>query len=296
MFYGSNKLYTSTRAVSWTAISPDLTDGLHPSGSLAFGTLTAIAASYNNLDVIYTGSDDGNVNVTFDGGTTWTDVSAGLPDQYITSIAMVPSDDMIAYVTVSGFKYLDYTPRVFKTTDGGQNWTDISSNLPNIPVNDIIVYPAENILFVATDLNVWYSKDDGANWTILGNNLPLTVVMDLKFHEPTQTLYAGTFGRGMHSYDISDILSVDENELALNSIKIYPNPATSEFTISQNLSSKGNVQLFDISGKKIKELFKGNFSANKNITVKTDGLAAGIYLVKVNNGKQSVTKKLIIKK
>ena len=296
MFYGSNKLYTSTRAVSWTAISPDLTDGLHPSGSLAFGTLTAIAASYNNLDVIYTGSDDGNVNVTFDGGTTWTDVSAGLPDQYITSIAMVPSDDMIAYVTVSGFKYLDYTPRVFKTTDGGQNWTDISSNLPNIPVNDIIVYPAENILFVATDLNVWYSKDDGANWTILGNNLPLTVVMDLKFHEPTQTLYAGTFGRGMHSYDISDILSVDENELALNSIKIYPNPATSEFTISQNLSSEGTVQLFDISGKRIKDLFSGNFSSNKNIKVKTDGLATGIYLLKVNTGNQSVTKKLIVKK
>jgi photosystem II stability/assembly factor-like uncharacterized protein len=296
MFYGSNKLYTSSRAVSWTAISPDLTDGLHPSGSLAFGTLTAIAASYNNLDVIYTGSDDGNVNVTFDGGTTWTNVSAGLPDQYITSIAMVPSDDMIAYVTVSGFKYLDYTPRVFKTTDGGQNWTDISSNLPNIPVNDIITYPAENILFVATDLNVWYSKDDGANWTILGNNLPLTVVMDLKFHEPTQTLYAGTFGRGMHSYDVSDILNVGENELASNSIKIYPNPATSEFTISQNLSSEGTVQLYDISGKKIKDLFNGNFGANKNITVKTDGLAAGIYLVKVNSGKQSVTKKLIINK
>lgn len=296
MFYGSNRLYTSTRAVSWTPISPDLTDGLHPSGSLAFGTLTAIAASYNNLDVIYTGSDDGNVNVTFDGGTTWTNVSAGLPDQYITSIAMVPSDDMIAYVTVSGFKYLDYTPRVFKTTDGGQNWTDISSNLPNIPVNDIITYPAENILFVATDLNVWYSKDDGANWTILGNNLPLTVVMDLKFHEPTKTLYAGTFGRGMHSYDVSDILNVGENELASNSIKIYPNPATSEFTISQNLSSEGTIQLFDISGKRIKSFFNGNFGTNKTITVKTDGIAAGVYLVKVNSGKQSVTKKLIINK
>ncbi|HPE82715.1 MAG TPA: T9SS type A sorting domain-containing protein [Aequorivita sp.] len=296
MFYGSNKLYTSTRAVSWTPISPDLTDGLHPSGSLAFGTLTAIAASYNNLDVIYTGSDDGNVNVTFDGGTTWTNVSAGLPDQYITSIAMVPSDDMIAYVTVSGFKYLDYTPRVFKTTDGGQNWTDISSNLPNIPVNDIITYPAENILFVATDLNVWYSKDDGANWTILGNNLPFTVITDLKFHEPTKTLYAGTFGRGMHSYDVSDILSIGENDFAENSIKIYPNPATSEFTISQNLSSEGTVQLFDISGKKIKELFSGNFGANKIIKVKTDGLATGIYWVKVNSGKQSVTKRLIINK
>ncbi|WP_026451934.1 T9SS type A sorting domain-containing protein [Aequorivita capsosiphonis] len=296
MFYGSNKLYTSTRAVSWSAISPDLTDGLHPSGSLAFGTLTAIAASYNNLDVIYTGSDDGNVNVTFDGGATWTDVSAGLPDQYITSIAMVPNDDLIAYVTVSGFKYLDYTPRVFKTTDGGQNWADISSNLPNIPANDIITYPAENILFVATDLNVWYSNDDGASWTILGNNLPFTVVMDLKFHEPTKTLYAGTFGRAMHSYDVGDILDVNENELASSSIKVYPNPATSEFTISQSFTSEGTVQLYDMSGKKIKELFHGDFGTNKNISIKTDGIANGFYLIKLNQGKQSITKKLIIKR
>ncbi|WP_347372791.1 T9SS type A sorting domain-containing protein [Aequorivita sp. Q41] len=296
MFYGSNRLYTSTRAVSWTAISPDLTDGPHSSGALSFGTLTAIAASYNNLDVIYTGSDDGNVNVTFNGGTTWTNISAGLPDQYITSIAMVPSDDMIAYVTVSGFRYLDYTPRVFKTEDGGQNWTDISSNLPNIPVNDIITYPAENMLFVATDLNVWYSKDDGANWTILGDNLPLTTVMDIKLHEPTKTIYAGTFGRSMHKYDLTDLLSVKDNELAENSIKMYPNPATSEFTISHTLSSEGTVQLFDITGKKIKDLFNGDFRNSKNINVKTDGITAGTYLVKVSSGSQAITKKLIIKK
>ncbi len=296
MFYGANRLYKSTRAVSWNAISPDLTDGLHPSGSLAYGTLTAIAASYNNLDVIYTGSDDGNVNVTFNGGTTWSNVSDGLPDQYITSIAMVPTDDMIAYVTVSGFKNLDYTPHVFKTLDGGQNWIDISSNLPSIPVNDIITYPAENILFVATDLNVWYSKNDGASWDILGNNLPLTITMDLKFHEPTKTLYAGTFGRSMHSYDVSDILGVDENEWASNSISIYPNPATSEFTISQNLTSEGNIQFYDISGKLIKEIFNGNFGSSKNITVQTDGIAAGIYFVKVNSGKQSETKKVIIRR
>jgi hypothetical protein len=141
---------------------------------------------------------------------------------------------------------------------------------------------------------VWYSKDDGGSWTILGNNLPQTVITDLKFHEPTQTLYAGTFGRAMHSYDVSDILSVEDNQMLSNSIKIFPNPATSEFTISQNLSSEGTIQLYDISGKKIKDLFKGNFSANKNIRVETNGIATGIYLVKVNNGKQSVTKKLLI--
>lgn len=277
-------------------ISPDLTDGVHPSGSLAFGTLTAIASSYNNLDVIYTGSDDGNVNVTFDGGATWTNVSTGLPDQYVTSIAMSPDDDMIAYVTVSGFKNLEYTPHVFKTIDGGENWTDISSNLPSIPVNDIITYLEENILFIATDLNVWFSINEGASWDILGNGLPQTVIMDLKFHEPTQTLYAGTFGRGMFSIDnvVNICLGVDDNELSASSIKLYPNPATSEFTISQTLSSEGNIQLFDISGKMIKNLFQGDFGTHKSINIKTDGIAAGIYLIKVSSGKQSVTKRLII--
>ncbi|MGB3343512.1 MAG: T9SS type A sorting domain-containing protein [Aequorivita sp.] len=294
LYYGTNRLYSSNKAASWSVISPDLTDGLHPSGSLAYGTLTAIASSYNNLDVIYTGSDDGNVNVTFDGGSSWTNISAGLPDQYITSIATVPSSDMTAYVTVSGFKSLDYTPHVFKTEDGGQTWNDISSNLPSIPVNDIIVYPSQNILFVATDLYVWYSKNDGGSWDILGNGLPLTVITDLKFHEPSKTLYAGTFGRAMHKFDVSDILGVEDDVLTSNSIKIFPNPAGSEFNIAQNLTTDGTVELFDISGKKLRDLFNGNFQTAKTINIKTDGIPAGVYFVRINSGGQSVTKKLVV--
>lgn len=294
LYYGTNRIYSSNKAASWSVISPDLTDGLHPSGSLAYGTLTAIASSYNNLDVIYTGSDDGNVNVTFDGGNSWTNISAGLPDQYITSIATVPSSDLTAYVTVSGFKNLDYTPHVFKTTDGGQTWSDISSNLPSIPVNDIIVYPSQNILFVATDLYVWYSKNDGASWDILGNELPLTVIMDLKFHEPTKTLYAGTFGRAMHKFDVSDILRVEDNVLTSNSIKIFPNPAGSEFNISQNLTSNGTVELFDVSGKKLRDLFNGNFQTAKTINIKTEGMPAGVYFLRINSEGQSVTKKVVV--
>ncbi len=295
LYYGTNRLYTSNRAASWSVISPDLTDGLHPSGSLAYGTLTAIASSYNNLDVIYTGSDDGNVNVTFDGGNSWTNISTGLPDQYITSIATVPSDDLIAYVTLSGFKSLDYTPHVFRTVDGGQTWDDISSNLPSIPVNDIIVYASKNILFIATDLYVWYSKNDGASWDILGNGLPLTVIMDLKFHEPSQTLYAGTFGRAMHKIDVSDVLGVEEDLLTSNSIKIFPNPANSEFSISQDLTSEGTVELFDVSGKKLRTLFNGNFQTAKTIHIKTDGITAGVYFVRITGGNHSVTKKLIVR-
>ncbi len=297
VYYGSNKLYSSDKAVFWTAISLDLTDGQHPSGSLSYGTLTAIAASYNNLDVIYTGSDDGNVQVTPDGGTTWTNISAGLPDRYVTSIATVPSDDSTAYVTFSGFTELDYAAHVFKTIDGGATWTDISGNLPGIPVNDIVTYPAANLLFVATDLNVWYSDDDGTNWDIVGNNLPLTIIRDLKVHTPTNTLYAGCFGRSMHKYDIGNIvLGTNENDFNSEVIKIYPIPARTQFTIDHNLTSEGMVKLYDISGKEIRTLFEGSFDVSEKITIPTEGLADGHYVIKLVSGSKSFSKQILIKK
>jgi hypothetical protein len=297
MFYGTNRLYISDKAVFWTAMSPDLTDGQHPSGSLSYGTLTAIAASYNNLTTVYTGSDDGNVQVTFDGGATWNNISAGLPDRYVTSLATVPTDDNIVYVTFSGFGELDYDAHVFKTEDGGQNWVDISSNLPAIPVNDIVYYPAGDLLFVATDLNVWYSDDDGTNWDIVGNDLPLTIIRDLKIHTPTNTLYAGCFGRSMHKYDIGNIiLSTQDNLLASEAIKIYPVPAKTNFTIQHELSSKGSVVLYDMAGKEIKTLFNGDFNSSRSIQVSTEDINNGIYIIKIYANNSTISKKLVINK
>lgn len=299
VYYGSNKLYQSTnRAVNWNAISDDLTDGLHPSGSLSFGTLTAIAASYLNLNTIYTGSDDGNVNVTFDGGTTWENISNGLPDRYITSLAINPEDDQTLYVTLSGFSNLDYTPHVFKTTDGGQNWNDISSNLPNIPANDIIIVPSAggDLLVLATDINIWYSEDDGATWDILGNGLPPTIIRDLKYHEPTQTLYAGTFGRSIHQIDLSNlVLSVEEaEEAATANTQVFPNPVTDQFTIQHTLNGPGSITLYNITGQKVKTLFNGNLETAQNAFYSRDNLTSGIYLLQVKSQDKTVSKKLIV--
>ncbi len=296
VYYGANKLYSSNRASFWTAISPDLTSGQHPSGSLAYGTLTAIAPSYNNLDVIYTGSDDGNINVTLDGGITWENVSNSLPDRYVTSIAISPSNDQTAYVTFSGFGVLDYTPHIFKTTDGGQNWTDLSSNLPSIPVNDIILHSSENYIFLATDLNVWYSENDGGIWNILGNDLPFTIVRDLKLHEPTNMLYAGTFGRSMHIYDLSNIiLNTEDNTISTEDISIYPNPAQNEFSINHSITSEGIVKLYDITGKEVKTLFQGNLRESNEMIFSREGISGGIYFVSIQSGAQRVSKKLLIK-
>ncbi len=295
MYYGSNRLYTSTRAVFWTAISGDLTDGQHPSGSLSYGTLTAIGPSHLNTDTVYTGSDDGNVHVTFNGGATWTDISAGLPDRYVTSIAVSPVDDNTAYVTFSGFGFLDYDPHVFKTIDGGQNWTDISSNLPSIPVNDIIIIPNEDLLILATDLNVWYSNNDGDSWTILGDNLPLTISRDLKYHEPTNTLYVGTFGRSMHSYNLDNlILGVNDIAISEQNIVMYPVPASSELNLAHSLSSKGTITLYDITGKQVSQLYDGNLEAPESKVFQVAAYSPGIYFIEIATLGQRITKKLII--
>lgn len=298
VYYGSNRLYQSTnRAVNWSAISGDLTDGLHPSGSLSFGTLTAIAASYLNANTVYTGSDDGNVNVTFDGGTTWENISNGLPDRYITSLAISPEDDQTLYVTLSGFTNLDYTPHVFKTIDGGQTWSDLSSNLPNIPANDLIIIPHQGgeLLILATDMNVWYSEDDGSTWDILGNDLPPTIIRDLKYHAPTQTLYAGTFGRSIHQIDLSNlVLSVEDVQESTVNTRVFPNPIIDQFTVQHTLNGAGSITLYDVTGQKVKTLFNGNLETTQNASYSRDNLSTGVYLIQLKSSDKTISKKLIV--
>ncbi|WP_299207305.1 T9SS type A sorting domain-containing protein [uncultured Dokdonia sp.] len=298
VYYGSNKLYLSeNRAVNWTAISDDLTDGLHPSGSLSFGTLTAIAASYTNTNTIYTGSDDGNIYVTFDGGNTWENISDGLPDRYITSLAIHPEEDQTAYVTLSGFSNLDYTPHVFKTINGGQSWEDISSNLPSIPANDVIIVPSEvgELLIVATDMSVWYSEDDGSTWDILGNDLPPTITRDLKYHQPTQTLYAGTFGRSIYQINLSTlVLSLEENTITNRNTHIFPNPVIDQFTIDHLLQGEGSIILYTITGQQAKVVYEGNLENTKNTFYTSGTLTSGIYLLQIKSQDNKITKKLII--
>ncbi|QIE58826.1 T9SS type A sorting domain-containing protein [Rasiella rasia] len=296
VYYGTNRLYISDRAAFWNPISPDLTDGAHPSGSLSYGTLTAIAPSYNNLNVIYTGSDDGNVNITLDGGTTWNSISAGLPDRYVTSIAISPSDDATAYVTFSGFGLLDQTPHVFKTINSGQSWVDISSNLPDIPVNDIIINEQDGLLLIATDVGVWYSHTDGAVWTVLGDNLPLTVMRDIKLHKPTNTLYVGTFGRSIHKYSLDNlILGIDDVTAASQDFSIYPNPSNDAFMI-QGITSEDEVtvNLYGITGIIAKRLFQGNAQMVASQRFSVADLVSGVYFVTVKTGNQTTTKKLLV--
>ena len=202
LYLGSHQLFRSTNSAgSWTAISNDLTDGA--SGTL--GTITTIAVASSNRNVIYLGTDDGNVWVTANAGQTYTRLDAALPDRWVTRVAVDRGRDAVAYVTFSGFRFDEPLPHVFRTANRGATWTDISGDLPDAPVNDIAIDPRSTAtLYVATDVGVFVTHDLGARWAPLGTGLPEgLVVTDIKILDgPPPTLYAGTYGRSVHSIEL----------------------------------------------------------------------------------------------
>ncbi|MEJ2595318.1 MAG: T9SS type A sorting domain-containing protein, partial [bacterium] len=257
LYFGSNRLYRSTdRAVSWNAISGDLSAG-PGTGNLAYHTLTTISVSAVNPEIIYTGSDDGRVHVSQDGGDNWTDISEGLPERWITRVAADPVEENIVYVTLSGYRWDEFQPHVFRSEDYGQNWADISGNLPEAPVNDIIInQPDNNILFVAADMGVFVSYDAGSEWMPLGEGLPPVVVNALVLHKPTNKLVAATYGRSMYSYDLEqDPMTGWTSQQPSAYLQVYPNPFRKKVFISfSGQSFKGRIRIFDLSGKLIREI------------------------------------------
>lgn len=207
LFYGSNRLYcTYDGGNNWSAISDDLTNG-PGSGNLTYGTITTIDVAPSNGAVIYAGTDDGNVWVTQDNGDSWNNISSALPERWVTRVTVDPDADSIAYVTLSGYRESAAMPHIFRTTDYGAGWTPIHGNLPDAPINDIIVDPhLDSVLYIASDIGVYYSVDLGTEWIPMANGMPIILpVHDLAVHAPTRTLVAGSHGRSMYKITLECI-------------------------------------------------------------------------------------------
>jgi photosystem II stability/assembly factor-like uncharacterized protein len=191
IYFGTYRLYLSTnRGMSWSAPggTQDLTNG---------GYLSAIGVSRSNTNVIYTGSTDGKAMVSTNGGGNWTNISAGLPNRWVKSIIVSPTDPNTAYLTVSGF----LSGHVFKTTNAGANWNDISGNLPDIPTSTLLIDPrTASTLYVGTDIGVFRSTTDGNTWETFNMGLPPAVISELDANS-SGLIQAATYGRGM--YEIS---------------------------------------------------------------------------------------------
>ena len=210
VYFGTYRVWQSRDSGGlWTA-SPDLTGGKK-------GTLKAIAVAPSDSNTVYAGTNNSKVQVTTEAlkgsNASWTDRSAGLPARTVTRIALDPLDPATAYVTFSGFPSAsDLQGHIYQTTTAGATWTDISGNLPVIPLNDVVVDPdLPNTLYIATDAGVMITTDGGNSWSSLGNGLPKVVVTALVLNRQARVLRAGTHGR-----------SVWEIAVPLSSLSLQP--------------------------------------------------------------------------
>ncbi len=225
IYMAANFLFRSEdRGSSWKTISPDLTrnenrdnfkvmDKYWPSDAVAknkstslWGTIVSLTESRVQKDLLYTGSDDGVIAVSEDGGGTWrmNKTYPGVPEYtYVSDILADKFDAKVVYAAFNNHKRDDFKPYVLKSTDQGRTWTSISANLPaNGPVHTIEQdHINPNLLFLGTEFSFFVSFDAGASWTEFNKGLPTIAVRDIAIQERENDLVIATFGRGFYVID-----------------------------------------------------------------------------------------------
>lgn len=205
LYFGGNKLHRSmNQGKDWTTISPDLTQG-GKAGNVAYGTITSISESTFQFGLIYTGSDDGLVQVTKDSGASWESLNGGWPaNLWVSRVVASQHKKGRVYVTLNGYRFDDFTPYVFMSDDYGKTWSNIGTSIPTAAVNVIIEHPKkENILFVGTDNATYVSINTGKTWDLLTGGMPPVAVHDLKIQPVENHLLVGTHGRSIYVGDLT---------------------------------------------------------------------------------------------
>ncbi|WP_075604051.1 VPS10 domain-containing protein [Saccharicrinis aurantiacus] len=248
IYLGGNVLFKTTdEGLTWEVISPDLTNDLKERqkitgtpwlseyfGQEIYSTIKRMDESPVKQGVIWTGSDDGRIHVTKDGGANWTDIS--IKDKYLPKYSQVyeiepsPYDAATAYVVFSNFNtYNDYKPYIYKTTDYGQTWVNLSENFPQTEISRTIREDKvrKGLLFVGTENGVYYSLNDGKSWDKLKANLPAVPVVDMKVKD--NDLVIATNGRGFWIMDDITPLRELRTESDKKSVHLYPIPDYTRF-------------------------------------------------------------------
>ncbi len=308
-YFGTHRMYRSTSNTSWTSISNDLTGGPHQDNNgQVRGTLTTLAVSPLDNEVLWSGSDDGRVHVyrgAFGGG--WVDVSAGLPERWITSVRCDPFDRETAYVTVSGFRWGEDMAHIYRTENLGATWDAIDGNLPDAPVNEILPDPLlARHYYAATDLGVYQTVDAGFNWTMMGADLPNVVVNSLVYEPATRTLLAGTYGRSAFAYQLPEPASAVDQPLppiaAGELLAPWPNPMTNSatFAFAARRDVDLTVEVYDLAGRRIWQR-RVSAMGGQTVSVGWNGRdshgrmsASGVYLVRALEGSHVLGSRTVV--
>ena len=215
-YHAGNILFKTTDlGKTWKAISPDLTThdtskmGIsgtpytnEGAGGENYCTIAYVMESPHEKGVIYTGSDDGLVHITKDGGATWTNITPdGVKGTLVNSIEVSPFEKGTAYIAVTKYKFNDFTPLMYKTTDYGKTWTKLVDGIPYGAFVRVIREDnaVKDLLYAGTEIGFYISYNGGVNWKQLQLNLPIVAITDLKLHH--DKLLASTQGRAFWILD-----------------------------------------------------------------------------------------------
>ncbi|MBI2819671.1 MAG: hypothetical protein HYX73_06810 [Acidobacteria bacterium] len=235
LYLGTYRLWQSRdRGENWVPLSGDLTAGT--------GMISALAVSRTSSQTLYAGTSDGLVQVSTDGGINWFRFETpNFPNRYVTSIAADPRGPERMVVGVSGFG----TGHVFRTEDYGASWEDLSRNLPDVPVNAVLLDTiSPDTIYLGTDIGVFALQSDG-NWAPMQDGLPNAIVLGLSQNATTGLLAAATHGRGVFAIATAEPamtaprFGAAVNAASLDAVSLAPGMGASLF--GANLAAKATA-------------------------------------------------------
>lgn len=307
LYFGTYRVWKSeSGGNSWIAVSNDLTDG--DDGS-TFHTVSTLAISPVNPDIVLAGTDDGHVHVSTNGGASWEEISDGLPLRWITRVVADPFNENTIYVTVSGFRWDESTSHVYMSNNLGSTWEPIGEGLPDIPVNVMVLDPGlEGRMFVGTDAGIFMSNDYGNYWHGISAGIGNVPVTALKIHKGNRELIAGTYGLSAWRIGLDEIyVNVPETsnqQSAYLEVDVYPNPIQKEdfyrAHVEVVLREEGDlfITLFNVSGRKLTSTYHDSkFDVSKEYdfgTVFDINPGPGIYFLEIRHGNSKVMKKIVV--
>ncbi len=298
--------------------------------------MAIIGVSFTSPDTVLAATGSGTTGATVqvkrsvNGGTSWTDVTAGLPNRYPTDFAFARTDSRKVWMSFSGFG----TPHVFFSSDAGLTWIDRTGNLPDIPIQCVVVDPRDpNWAYVGTDLGVFSTTDGGAEWLDLTAGMPTAQVLDLIINPTAGKMRAATFGNGVYEIDLPDAASgvaegtpidgggngagpgaaagaggaspasaLHRRPSVLRDWTASPNPFRGSTTLRLELAGEANIcaEVYDAQGRRLRSLENGRRSAGIASLAwdgRDDGgrrVATGAYWARVATGTEERSVRVIL--
>ncbi len=331
IYMGSQRLLRSLdQGNHFTPISPDLTTN-HKQGNVPYSTLTTISESPLKFGLIWVGTDDGNIQMTQDGGVHWQLVSGSLPkNMWVSSVSASPYNEASAFVTLTAYRYDEFRAMIYKTTDYGKTWQSISGDLPDENINVIVQDPVNpDLLYTGTDDGAYLSLNDGKNWQVIDTAIPNVPTYDMTIQKRDHVLVIGTHGRSVYTMNIAPFekLTVDKLETPVMAFQPknmqyskqwgksrypYMKPDIPDVTLLYYIGKSNNrkveISIINKDGKLLRKMkapasvgfhvFSYDLKKDKRASkdIKDDYLSPGNYKVLFKNGSAKDQTTLQIKK